>query len=293
MIGECRSVSHIAAALIAFALGSADAAAVPLTADVSVTGDDAGGVAIDTDFSISPTERLTLNLGAGHSSSSEEAGHLRGTLLNAGASLHGERAGVALGYDLFDDSTNYRAATVAARAWLAAGDFEFALLGRHRDLSVELTLVGPRNTARRNVDFTATGGGLQLTFSRESFSAYAMAIEYEYDDELANFLALVDSPLLEERPRIEALLSSFLTQAQGTIDRQMGFGIERSFGRNSLALDFSSVHDAIVDASSNSVALSYRRAQAAHMDWGVSAGMADSAAYGSIAFLGVSLGLAN
>jgi hypothetical protein len=293
MIRKCRRVLVTAIVSIGFAVSWTSAGAVPLTADLTVTGDDAGGIAIDTDFSISPSEHLTLNLGAGHSSGSEESGSLQGTLLNAGASLHGMRTGAALDYHLFDDSTNYRAQTLAARAWLRVGKFELALLGRRRDLDVELTLVGPRRTARRDVAFTAMGGGLQVSFTHELFNVYAMAIEYEYDDEFTNFLELVDSPLLEERPRIEALLNSFLTQAQGTIDRQSGFGIERSFGRNSLGLDVASVHDAVLDASSHSAALTFRHAHTAHVDWTVSAGMAQSEAYGEIAFLGVSVGLAN
>ena len=285
----------VVASTLAFALGlgSGEVIALPLSADFSVTADDAGGLALDADFSVSPSEHFTLNVGAGHSGGSTETADLSGTLLSAGASLHGERAGFALGYDLFDDRANYQAATLAARAWLRAGDFEFALLGRQRDMKVNLLLELPLRSVRRQMDFSATGGGLQVAFTRGTVNAYIMTIEYDYDDEFTDFLDLADSPLLERRPRVEALLGSFLTQAQGTIDRQTGIGIERSFGRNSLALDFSSVHDAVLDASSTSLALTYRRAQTAHVDWAVSAGMVDSEAYGGVGFVGVSLGLAN
>ena len=43
-----------------------------------------------------------------------------GTLLNAAASLHGERAGVSLAFDSFDDSSNYSVRTLGARAWFSA-----------------------------------------------------------------------------------------------------------------------------------------------------------------------------
>jgi hypothetical protein len=49
----------------------------------------------------------------------------------------------------------------------------------------------------------------------------------------------------------------------------------------------------VLDGSSSSLALSFRRAQTAHVDWSVSAGMVDSEAYGDIAFAGFSVGLAN
>ncbi|MEO8019147.1 MAG: hypothetical protein ABI769_15150 [Pseudomonadota bacterium] len=284
-----------AAAIFAFAFGLAckDARALPLTADIAVTADDSGGFSMDADFSVSPSEHFTLNAGAGYSSSSTETADLHGTLLNLAASLHGERAGVALGYDLFDDATNYRAATLGARAWMRLGDFEFALLGRHRAMNVVLTLELPLRTARRAVDFSAVGGGLQLGFTRGDFTVYALAVEYDYDDDFTRFLDLAASPTLSRRPRIEALLGSFLTQAQGTIDRQAGVGIERGFGRHSFALDFSSVHDAILDTSSVSVVVTYRQARSAHFDWSVTAGMIDSDTYGGIGFASFGVGLAN
>lgn len=278
------------AAALAFACV---AQAVPLTANFSVSADDAGGTAIDADFTVSPTEHLTLMAGAGHSESPARTVELRGTLLNAGASLYGDRAGVALGYDLFDDNTSYHAGTLGARAWVRAGDFEFTLLARHRDMGVELTLDLPLRTVRREVEFSALGAGAQIAFSRGDFHVYAMTIGYDYDEQFDEFLDLAGSPLLDERPRIEALLGSFLTQAQGAIDRQTGAGVEYMSGRHSLAVDFSYVHDAVLDSSSTSVVLTFSRAESAHLDWSLSAGMADSEAYGGIAFLGVSFGLAN
>jgi hypothetical protein len=270
----------------------AQALAVPFTVNLAVTADDANGRSFDADVALSPNKHFTLYAGAGYSGGSDTT-HLSGTLLNVGASLHGDRGGISLNYDRFDDDSNYTAATIGARAWIDVGDFELALLGRRRDMNVELTLALPLRTVRREVGFTATGGGLQLSFTHGDFNAYAMAVEYDYDDDFNNFLDLADSPLLDRRPRIEALLGSFLTQAQGAIDRQAGVGIERSFGRNSLALDFSSVHDAVLDSGSASVALSFRHAQTAHTDWSVSGGMVDSDAYGTIAFAGFSVGLAN
>jgi hypothetical protein len=271
----------------------AQAQAVPLSVNLAVTADDSNGRGIDADAALSPNEHFTLNASAGYSEGSKDTGDLRGTLIGAGASFHGDRGGISLNYDRFDDSSNYTAATIGARAWIDAGDFEIALLGRQRDMSVNLTLQLPLRLVTREVDFSAVGAGLQVTYAGDNFSAYAMALKYDYDDDFNNFLDLADSPLLDRRPRIEALLGSFLTQAQGAIDRQAGAGVERSFGRNSLALDFSTVHDAVLDGSSSSIALSFRRAQTAHLDWSVSAGMVDSEAYGDIAFAGFSVGLAN
>jgi hypothetical protein len=285
---------RVAAMGCAFALQfSGVAQALPMTANFAVSGDDAGGLSIDADFTVSPTEHLTLMAGAGHSSSPVETVELHGTLLNAGASLYGDRAGVALGYDLFDDSTNYHAGTLGARAWMRSGDFEFTILARHRNLGVEVTLDLPLRTVRREVEFSAVGLGAQLGFTRGNFNAYAMTLGYDYDEEFDDFLDLAGSPLLERRPRIEALLGSFLTQAQGAIDQQTGAGIEYGVGRQSLAMDLSYVHDAVLDASSASVAFTFRRARGAHLDWSVSVGLADSEAYGDITFLGVMLGLAN
>jgi hypothetical protein len=288
----CPRVAAVLGCAVALQLAGA-AHGVPMTANFAVSGDDAGGLMIDADFTVSPTEHLTLMAGAGHSSSPVETVELRGTLLNAGASLYGDRAGVAIGYDLFDDNTNYHAGTLGARAWMRAGDFEFTLLARHRDLGVEVTLDLPLRTVRREMEFSAVGAGLQVGFNRGNLNAYAMTIGYDYDEDFDDFLDLAGSPLLDRRPRVEALLGSFLTQAQGAIDQQTGAGVEYGVGRHSLALDLSYVHDAVLDASSVSVVLTFRRAQSAHLDWSVSTGLADSEAYGSVAFLGVMFGLAN
>src|SRR6185295_11941690 len=208
-------------------------------------------------------------------------------------SLHGERGGVSLNADSFDDSSNYRARTLGARAWLAAGDFEIALLGRHRDLSVELTLDLPLRTMTRDADISALGSGLELSWARGNVNAWVSGVLYDYDDDFDRFVELANSPELARRPRIEALLGTFLTQAQGAIDRQFGAGVERTFGRHSLALDVSSVHDAILDAGSVSVALTWRYAQSARLDWSVSGGMVDSDTWGDIGFVGIGVGISN
>jgi hypothetical protein len=267
--------------------------AVPMRADLSVTTDESDGRSFDADFSISPSEHLTLNAGAGHSGGSDKTADLSGTLLNGGVSLHGDRAGVALAYDRFDDSSNYRSATLGARGWVTAGDFEFALLAKRRDMSVQLTLALPNRTLTRDEDFSALGAGLQVSFARGNFTAYALDVEYDYDDDFDRFLALTQSAQIARRPLIEALVGSFITQAQGAIDRQSGAGIEQTFGRHSLALDVSSVHDAITDTGSMSVALTWRYTQSARLDVSLSGGMVDSDQYGDIGFLGVAVGLGN
>ena len=61
--------------------------------------------------------------------------------MNAGASFHGDRAGAALSYDRFDDSSNYRSAPLGGRLSITAGFFEDSLLGRRRDMSVTAGMV--------------------------------------------------------------------------------------------------------------------------------------------------------
>ena len=269
------------------------ATAAPLTARFGYAADQHGGYSVDADFSVAPSERLTFLAGAGHSRGSDETGDLTGTLYNVGVSWRGRRAGVSLNYDAFDDSSDYRAGTLGARAWLSAGDFELALLGRRRDLAVEVVLELPLRTLRRELDFSATGVGLELGYTREDFSAYVMALQYDYDESFDDFLDLIGSPQLERRPRIEALVGTFITQTQGAVDRLAGAGVEFGSGRHSVGLDITFAHDAVLDSGSTSLAVSYRRVQSARIDWGVSAGLVDSDAFGDIGFLGVDIGLSN
>ena len=284
-----RSLAKVAAILLA-GLPGAHAWAAPLYANIALTVDDESGQSIDLDVSVSPNDHLTLRANAGAGVGECQR---RVAALGAGASLQGERTGAALDYQRFNDQTNYLLETIGARAWIDAGDLRIALLGRHRATQVELTLALPQRTLRRQIAYSALGGGIELSFTRGKYSIYGMALGYDYDDHFDDFVALIDSPLLVSRPRVEALVGSFITQAQGAIDQQAGSGIEHSFGRHTLALDLSWVHDALLDAASTSATLTWRYTRSAHIDWSISAGMIDSARYGEVAFASVALGLGN
>jgi hypothetical protein len=269
------------------------ATALDLGANFTVSADDTGGYGIDADFLVSPTEKLSFRATAGYSTGPDDVGDLAGTVLGAGASLHGDHLGVTLDYDSFDDPTSYRVETFGARAWFDVGDLRFSLLGRQRNMDVTLTLDLPTRVVRREVDFSAVGAGLELSYTHGDFGAYLMALDYEYDDEFERFVAIDDGPLAERRPRIEALLGSFIMQAQGAIDQQAAAGVQYGFGRNAVALDVSTVHDAIIDEHSASYMVSWHRLHSTRMDWSVSAGLIDSMSIGNVACLTVSLGISN
>jgi hypothetical protein len=143
------------------------------------------------------------------------------------------------------------------------------------------------------LDFSALGTGLQVSFTNDSFSVYAMALGYDYDDDFNRFLALPDSPIAERRPRIEALYGSFILQAQGAIKQQAAVGCEYSFGRHTLALDLTRFDDAVTNTSSTTVGLTWRYLRSPHQDWSVTGGVIDSAIVNDVAFLSVALGLHN
>ena len=269
------------------------ARALDLGANFTFSADDTGGYGIDADFLLSPTENLTLRAAAGYSTGPEEVEDLAGTVFGTGASLHGEHLGVTLDYDRFDDPTSYRVSTLGARGWFDVGELRVSLLARQRDMGVELTLQLPQRTLRRSVDFSALGAGLELSYTHGDFGAYLMGLDYEYDDDFERFTAIDNGPLAERRPRIEALLGSFITQAQGAIDRQAAVGGQFSFGRHTLAVDVSTVHDAIIDESSTSVMLSWHRVHSTRLDWSISAGIIDSISLGNVGFMAVSLGISN
>ena len=287
-----RPYRWMAACAIGLCL-SGGARALDLGASITVSADDTGGHGVDADFRLSPTENLTLRAAAGYSTGPDEVGDLAGSVFGAGASLHGEHLGVTLDYDRFDDPTSYRVSTLGARGWFDAGDLRVSLLARQRDMGVQLTLELPQRVVRRGVDFSALGAGLELSYTYGDFGAYLMGLDYEYDDDFERFIAIDDGPLAERRPRIEALLGSFITQAQGAIDSQAAVGGHYSFGRHTVAVDVSTVHDAIIDESSTSVMLSWHRVHSTRLDWSVSAGFIDSISLGNVGFMAVSLGLSN
>lgn len=275
------------------AMCACDAQATELGANFAVSADDTGGYGIDADFTLSPTEIFDLRATVGYSTGPDDVGDLAGTIYGAGATLHNDHLGVTLDYDRFDDPTSYRVSTLGARAWFDAGDLRISLLGRQRDMGVELTLELPLRVLHRTVEFSALGAGVELMYTGDRFGAYLMGLDYQYDDAFERFTAIDDGPLAERRPRIEAMLGSFITQAQGAIDQQAAGGAQYSFDRNTVALDISMVHDAIIDASSTSYMLSWHRVHSARMDWSISAGIIDSIGFGNVGFMSVSLGLSN
>jgi len=280
----------VAVALTLFA--SANSHALPMGAHVAATVEEHGGNGVDLDFFISPTRHLTLRAGAGHATSSDASGSLAGTVLNAGLALDRERFGVSLDYDHFGDASNYQVGTLGARAWFEAGDLQFALLARKRDMAVTLRLELPRQTLSREIEFGAVGLGAQVSYFHGRFSAYGMALAYDYDDDFEEFME-IDGPRLERRPRLEALLNSFVLQTQGAIDRQAAAGCEYSLGRHALALDVSTLHDAVLDADSTSFGVTWRYVNSSRMDWGVTAGIIDGEVSDDVAFLSVMLGISN
>jgi len=286
-----RSSWRRSAALAAWLACGAEAA--QLDANIGVTADADGGSGLDLDFGISPTEHLTFNLGAGYATGPDQAGNLSGTTLAGGAAYHDDHFGVALDYDRFEDPSNYRVATLGARGWFEIGDLRVTLLARQRDMGIELRLDLPRQTLRRELEFSAFGAGAQLSYATDDFSVYGMALNYDYDEDFQRFLDLPNTPLAERRPRIEALYGSFILQAQGAIDRQYGLGGEYSFGRHALALDFMRTHDAVADASSTSLGLTWHWFRSSHQDWSVTGGVIDSAIVNDMAFVSVALGLHN
>ena len=62
-------------------------------------------------------------------------------------------------------------------------------------------------------------------------------------------------------------------------------------GRFSLSRQAS--RSALGSEGGGSLALSYRQVESARIDWGLSAGLVDSDAFGDIGFLGVEIGLSN
>lgn len=280
-------------AACAFVMCASGAEATDLGANFTLSGDDTGGYGIDADFSLSPTENFGLRATAGYSTGPDEVGDLAGTIYGAGATLRNDHLGITLDYDRFDDPTSYRVSTLGARAWFDAGNVRISLLGRQRDMGVQLTLELPQRVVRRTVEFSALGAGLELMYTGDRFGAYLMGLDYEYDDAFERFTAIDDGPLAERRPRIEAMLGSFITQAQGAIDMQAAAGAQYSIDRNTLAVDLSTVHDAIIDASSTSLMFSWHRVHSARMDWCISAGVVDSISLGNVGFMSVSLGVSN
>jgi hypothetical protein len=281
------------AALLVSCGGAGVVHAAPVSASLGYTVDQDGGYALDADVTLEATRHLSLHAGAGLSSGSEETSDLSGNLFDVGASLRGEAAGASLNYHRFEDGSNYTAGTLAARAWLGAGDFEFALLARRRDIAVNVTLELPLRTVRRELEFAGNGVGLEVGYSRENAHVYVMGLVYDYDAGFDDFLARIRSPQLTLRPRVEALVGSIVTQTQGAVDRQAGLGCEFGSGRHAFGVDLAHAHDAVLDASSTSLALTYRQASSARFDWAVSAGMIDSDSYGRTGFAGIQIGLAN
>lgn len=270
-----------------------DAGAGRFSATVAGFVDDADGTSLDLDLGWQPAEWLDLNAGFGNAESSSDLADLSGDSVRAGIDVHGRALGARLDWRNWRDDGQFESDTLGAELYWNAGGWSVGLLLEQRDFTVDYTVTLLNRVVARSVDFEGTGIGAQATWSGERWNGYLRGVGYDYDDTLDRVLAAAQSPNLARFPRIQALVGSLLTRSAGAIDHDFGAGIERSFQRSGLRLDFAMTRDAISGADSRSISVGWRYALSPRFDLDATLGQSDSDDLDGVGFAGLALTFRN
>lgn len=271
----------------------APASATPFGATLAGYVDDADGTSLDLDLYWDVTDWLTLGAGVGSADSSSDLADLSGQALRASVDVRGAAFGGRLGWRNWRDAGDFESDTLSAEFYWRADGWRLGLIGERRDFTIDYTLTVLGRPARRTQSFAGTGVGARVAWYGERWGGYLRAVGYDYDATLERVIAASRAPNLARFPRIEALVGSLLTRTAGAIDQDLSAGIERSFRRSSLRLDFSAIRDATRGTDSRAVSLGYRHALTSRFEIETTIGTVDNDELDSVGFAGIALSFRN
>jgi hypothetical protein len=241
------------AALFATILSNASQAAPLWNASVGAEADDAGANTADVDIGWSPTDRFGLSFAAGHATGPDDlGGDFSSTTVFAGMDWRFARlAGVALGYDSWNDSGVYEKRTAHATFYVGNDRARFGLLAQ----SIESETTAEMLVLRRktSLTFDGSGYGAELLVSGDRMSVWASYVVYSYDENVDRLITFLDNPNLARRPRLETLLGSGLTAAATLLDRSAVAGADFYVRDLRLGVSYSLLTDIVTDSDLSSL----------------------------------------
>jgi hypothetical protein len=248
-----RKLSVLLAALMGTTLGVHAHAEPSFNASVGAEADDSGASIADVDMSWSPTDRFGLSFAAGHASGADDfGGDFSSTTLFAGMDWRFTRlAGVALGYESWDDADAYDKRTAHATLFVGNERARFGVIAQ----SVESETTAELGLLRRQVSigFDGTGYGAEVSLNGDHMSAWASYLTYDYDENVDRLITFLATPSLTRRPRLDALLGSGLTAAAALLDYSAVVGMDFYVRRARIGVSYSSLRDIVTDSDASSL----------------------------------------
>lgn len=283
-------LATVALALAAALPGQALAAG-NFNASLATFVDDEDGQSVDLDLYWDANRWVSLAAGAGSTDSASSLADLNGRSLRAAIDVHGEAFGARLGWRNWQDGDEFESDVLNGEVYWRHAGFKLGLIGEQRDIDIGYSITLANRVIERTLSFSGTGIGAEASWYGDAWGAYARSVVYDYDAALDRAIAASQQPNLTRFPRIQGLVASLLTRTAGAIDSDHSIGVERSFKRSGLRLDFARSRDAISEQDSTSASIAYRYTLTPRFDIEGTIGLTDTESADSVSFAGLTLSL--
>jgi len=261
-----------------------------LTLGALADSDD--GRSLDLRARYSPIRPLTLGASIGHSQSSPAQGEdLSGTSFGVSAGLDYDAFFANVSADRWKDSGQLRSTVVRGEfGWLSLDGFALSALVTNRDMRVNYSSTVLGNTQERNIDFTGTGFGADLTYYGKVWTSGVRFLGYDYGRSVDRVRAVIDSGNTDRFPRLQDLIGSVATRAASAPDRELSLVLGRQFARTSrtsLTADLNWQRDALTGDETRGAGLTLSLTPRAHLGIDISAGASKTDGAGTVGWGGV------
>lgn len=252
--------------------------------------DSEEGRSADVHLRYSPIQVLTLGASFGHSESSldDSSEKLAGNSLGVSLGLDYDAFFADVSVDRWKDSGNLRSTVVQGElGWLNLNGLALSALMTHRDMTVTYTSTLTSNT--RNIDFSGTGFGADVTYFGRVWTTGVRFLGYSYGRSVDRVRAVRNAGTTTRFPRVQDLVGSVATRAASTPDRELTFTLGRHFARRSrtsLTADLLWQRDALTGADTRGAGLTLSIGPRSHLGIDVSAGASKSEGAGTVGWAG-------
>ncbi len=271
---------------------AAQASANSLT--ISGLADNDDGRSIDLRGRYAPIESLVLGAGVGHSRSKldGDAEELAGTTFGVVADLDIHSFFINATADRWKDSGTLRSTALHGElGWMSEGGIAIAALVTNHAMRVTYTNTLLGQARERNIDYSGTGFGADVSYYGEAWTAGLRFLDYDYGANVERARAVLNSSNTSRFPRLQQLFGSMATQAAGAPDREASAVLGRQFTHWSLTADVQWQRDALTADKTRGAGLTLGLMPGKHFDINVGAGVNKGGDAGTVPWASLSLTL--
>ncbi len=271
---------------------AAQASANSLT--ISGLADNDDGRSFDLRGRYAPIESLVLGASVGHSRSQldGDAEELAGTTFGAVADVDIDAFFINATADRWRDSGTLRSTALHGElGWMSDAGIAIAALVTNHAMRVTYTNTLLGQTRERDIDYSGTGFGADLSYYGEAWTAGVRFLDYDYGDEVERARAVLNSGNTSRFPQLQQLFGSMATQAAGAPDREASAVLGRQFTHWSLTADVQWQRDALTADKTRGAGLTLGLMPAKYLDVNIGAGANKGGDAGTVSWVSLSLTL--